>query len=252
MRASGFALLRSRVRRARDLYDFLRVDHVVGLFRTFGYPLGENTTGAFDPSSEDAQRAQGEEILRVVLEEAGPLRIIGEDLGVIPPFVRATLTRLRIPGYKIARWEREWSIPAAPFTPPSSYPELALATTGTHDTDTLAEWWETAAAQERHQFIEGMGIRDRAAAGEPSMTLETLDQVLAAIYGSPAALTIIPLQDLFGWKDRINVPGTVAVTNWSWRLPFDPVHAQNDPAIRARIDKICGIAVRTRRFAAPD
>jgi 4-alpha-glucanotransferase len=252
MRASGFAFLRTRVRRARELYDFLRVDHVVGLFRTFGYPLGENTTGAFDPPSEDAQLAQGEEILRVILEEAGPLQIIGEDLGVIPPFVRGTLTRLGIPGYKIARWEREWSVPTAPFIPPSGYPELALATTGTHDTETFAEWWETAGEQERRQFLEGMGIRDGSIVNQPSMTIDALDRVLEAIYASPAAIAIMPFQDLFGWKDRINVPGTVAVTNWRWRLPFDPARAVDDPEIRRRAAAIRGIAVRTRRFPAPN
>jgi 4-alpha-glucanotransferase len=162
------------------------------------------------------------------------------------------MTRLGIPGYKIARWEREWSVPTAPFIPPSSYPQLALATTGTHDTDTLVEWWETAGEQERRQFIEGMGIPDGSSASQPNMTIDTLDRVLEAIYASPAALTIIPFQDLFGWKDRINVPGTVAPTNWSWRLPFDPARAKDDPAIRARMATIRGIAVRTRRFAAAD
>ena len=100
----------------------------------------------------------------MILEEAGPLSIIGEDLGVIPPFVRETMVRLGIPGYKIARWERKWSLPTAPFIAPANYPEVALATTGTHDTDTLAEWWEMAPATERRQFIKGMGIPDGAAA----------------------------------------------------------------------------------------
>ena len=34
--------------------------------------------------------------------------IIAEDLGVIPDFVRESLARLGIPGYRVFRWERHW------------------------------------------------------------------------------------------------------------------------------------------------
>ena len=32
--------------------------------------------------------------------------VIAEDLGVIPPFVRASLGSLGVPGYKVMRWEK--------------------------------------------------------------------------------------------------------------------------------------------------
>ena len=37
MRADGFELWRSRARHARTLYDVVRIDHVVGLYRTFTF-----------------------------------------------------------------------------------------------------------------------------------------------------------------------------------------------------------------------
>jgi len=46
---------------------------------------------------------------------------------------------------------------------------------------------------------------------------------------------LLPLQDVFGWRERINVPGTVGSGNWTWRLPF-PVGdllARPDAAERA-------------------
>jgi len=256
MRAEGFTFLRTRVRRARALYDFIRVDHVVGLFRTYGYPNGAETVGAFDPVDEDAQQAQGEELLRLILAEAGSMRIIAEDLGVIPPFVRATLARLDLPGYKIVRWERDWAAPGQPFFSPATYPAASLATTGTHDTDTLAEWWETIHEEERRRFVEDLGIGEGLARSvlSPSpidrATFEEapLDGIIEAIYASPSRLAILPIQDLFGWKDRINVPGTVDASNWSWRLPFDPAHAADDPKLRARIEQIRALAERTGRF----
>jgi 4-alpha-glucanotransferase len=247
MHAQGFALLRLRVRAARELYDFLRIDHVVGLFRTYGYAVGEETTGAFDPASEEAQRAQGEKILRVILEEAGPMRIIAEDLGVIPPFVRETLARLDLPGYKIARWERDWSAPDQPLRSPVSYPRASLATTGTHDTDTLAEWWEGIDDAERISFIHGLGIEDGAA---PDVFDDRLREcIIEAIYASPSRLAIFPIQDLFGWNDRINVPGTISADNWSWRMPFAAGSAIDDPKLRVTITRLRAIAERTGRFA---
>ncbi|MGO9263619.1 MAG: 4-alpha-glucanotransferase [Candidatus Binataceae bacterium] len=62
-----------------------------------------------------------------------------------------------------------------------------------------------------------------------------LAAILAALYASPGRLAILPIQDLFGWKDRINAPGTFDASNWRWRLPFDPAHAADDPKLRARI-----------------
>src|SRR5439155_19904521 len=71
--------------------------------------------------------------------------IVAEDLGVIPDWVRALMTSLGLPGYKVMRWERD----AKQYHDPRKYPAVSLATTGTHDTETLKEWWEAAKPAER-------------------------------------------------------------------------------------------------------
>lgn len=247
MRASGFALIRMRLRCARARFDFVRIDHVVGLFRTYGYPTAIDAEGAFDPTSEAAQRAQGEEILRIILEEAGPMQVIAEDLGVVPPFVRKTLVRLGIPGYKVAYWEIKGEGAEAYIVNPADYPELALATTGTHDTETLSGWWSTIAEDERRRFVQGFGL-DPETAHRTVLDDATRDQILNKIYASPARLVIVPIQDLFGWKDRINVPGAITATNWRWRLPFDPASAIEDPALRVRIEELRAMTEQTGRY----
>jgi 4-alpha-glucanotransferase len=101
-------------------------------------------------AAEPEQRAQGEAVLGAILDEAGATIVIAEDLGVIPPFVRASLKALGVPGYKVMRWEKvDEGTVAEAFTSPADYPELSLATTGTHDTDTLAEWWDAAPGRTR-------------------------------------------------------------------------------------------------------
>src|SRR5579863_3850683 len=237
IRAGGFGFLRTRVRRARQLYDALRIDHVVGLFRTYGYLNDREAPGDFTPTSEPAQRAQGEEIFKVILDEAGPMQIIAEDLGVIPPFVRASLTALGVPGYKVVRWEKEPpGGPEQPFIPPADYPELSLATTGTHDTETLAEWWSIISPAERRRFLQAMNAGDLSDADRPLISEATLDAVLTAVYASRSRIVLMPVQDLFGWKDRINLPGTVGSHNWTWRMPFDLDLLDQRSDLRGRID----------------
>jgi len=249
MRASGFRFLGMRVRRARELYDVLRIDHVVGLFRAYGYPVGAEGGGRFDPVSEDAQRAQGEEILRAILKESGQMQIVAEDLGLIPPFVRTVLMALGLPGYKVVRWEKTgWGGPDERFVDPTNYTEVSLATTGTHDTDPLAEWWREATLEERERFTRELGIGDRAEARKSVMDERTLDAILEALYASPSRLVIVPLQDLFGWTDRINMPGTVNGQNWTWRLPFDLESIGENQRLCERLPKLRAIAQRCGRF----
>ena len=42
-----------------------------------------------------------------------------------------------------------------PSRDPKKYPKVSLATTGTHDTETLKEWWESAQSGERAPLEPG-------------------------------------------------------------------------------------------------
>jgi 4-alpha-glucanotransferase len=73
------------------------------------------------------------------------------------------------------------------------------------------------------------------------------DAMLAALYAAPSRLVIIPIQDLFGWRERINLPGTVGPANWSWRLPLAIEDIPNDPAMAARVAQLREMARRSGR-----
>ncbi len=141
MRAEGFKVLRARARHASTLYDLLRIDHVIGLYRTFNFGDDPNAPGNFTPANEDEELRQGEEVIRTIREEVGATELIAEDLGTVPPWARQSLTRLGVPGYKVMQWERDWGHGDEPWLNPATYPELSLATTGTHDTEPLTVWW---------------------------------------------------------------------------------------------------------------
>ncbi len=248
MRAEGLGWWRMRARHAAGLYDLFRVDHVVGLYRTFSFGPNPDEPGAFFPADEGAQRAQGEEVLRAIKEEAGESAIIAEDLGSIPPWVRQSLMALGLPGYKVFRWEKEnWNTPEERFVSPSAYPELSIATTGTHDTDTLAAWWRDAPEHERGEVCAALGITDLNP-GRRTLAPATLDAILRAVYAAPSILTLVPVQDLFGWITRINLPGTVSSRNWNYRLPFNLKPFDAGPAIKARLERLKAIAIGAGRF----
>jgi 4-alpha-glucanotransferase len=58
---------------------------------------------------------------------------------------------------------------------------------------------------------------------------------------------MIPIQDLFGWRERINLPGTVGPANWSWRLPLAIEDLDHHPAPAARMAQLRGMAMRGGR-----
>jgi 4-alpha-glucanotransferase len=237
MRRSGWRWVRARASRMAELYDVFRVDHVVGLFRTFWFD-GE-TPGGFAPPVEAEQIAQGREILRALMDAARPATIVAEDLGTIPPFVLETLGALDVPGYKVLRWQRD----DGGFIDPAAYPECSIATTGTHDTDSLSEWWDGLAPAERTALVGS----PQASAGAGLTRVHRL-AILERLYRSPSRYAILPIQDLFGWRERINTPSTVGPDNWVYRLPAPLERLRTDPAVLADAAELRTLIDRSGRL----
>ncbi|MDQ3071024.1 MAG: 4-alpha-glucanotransferase, partial [Acidobacteriota bacterium] len=201
----------------------------------------------FLPALPHEQVAQGERIMRMFLDTGAA--ITAEDLGTVPDYVRESLGRLGLPGYLIQRWEREWEQPGQPYKDPASWVENAVATTGTHDTETVAEWWEAMPDDERRVASEVPAVR-HALDGQvpPTLTPAARDAILASLYESRSNLVILPFQDLFGWHDRINTPATVGDRNWRWALPWPVDRLQSVPVAADRAAALLALAQRTGRF----
>lgn len=247
--ASGYQLVRDRVQRMAPLFDGVRVDHLVGLYRTYGRtPQGDPF---FVPEDEAAQQRQGEAVLRVFLESG--LTVIAEDLGTVPDFVRESMARLGVPGCKVLRWERDWDAPGDPFVDPETYPRVSAAMTGTHDTEPMADWWDAAPLDDREALLELPALRARSLADPSHPWSDPLrDALLEQVYRSRSDELFVPVQDLFGWRDRINTPGTVGDHNWSWRLPWriDDLAHIPEAIERARFSR--QLAAATNRLAEPE
>jgi 4-alpha-glucanotransferase len=238
-----FGWLRARARRGAELFDGYRVDHVIGFYRT--YVRDAQGVGRFTPEDPEAQKALGRRIMQVF--QGSGAAILAEDLGTVPDFLRESLNDLGVPGYKVCRWERAWHSDGQPFLDPRGYAALSVVTTGTHDTETLAEWWDAAPIEERAAVLNVPDLSGSGVTPDRAFDAALRDALLKAIYRSGANLVLLPLQDIFGWRDRINVPGTVGTGNWTWRLPFrlDDLLSRPDAVERAAF--LRHLAVETGR-----
>ncbi len=240
MEAAGHLWLNARADRMAALYGFYRVDHVVGLYRTYYFEGG--APAGFTPSEERAQIANGERVLGIFSRGA---RVIAEDLGVVPPFIRTSLDRLEIPGYKVQRWERDYHAPGEPFHDPAEWPAVSVATTGTHDTDSLADWYEGLSDEDREKLLAIPALAPLRAKAGPRFDDAVRDAMLEMLYGSGSDLLLMPFQDVFGHRERVNVPGTVNDQNWTYRLPVTISRLSADLGSR---DRLRGLAARHRRL----
>lgn len=223
--------IRERARRMAELYGAYRVDHVVGLYRTYFYP-NDGGPPAFVPADEPAQVQNGEAVLGIFAKRA---RVIAEDLGTVPDFVRASLGRVGIPGYRVLRWEKSWETGGDHFRDPARWPTLSVATTGTHDTDTSADWFDALEPGERAQLLDLPPLAALKARGTSRFDDGVRDALLDLVYGAGSDLLLLPFQDLLGERDRINVPGTVNDLNWTWRMSTSLAELAADAGIAARL-----------------
>ena len=55
------------------------------------------------------------------------------------------------------------------------------------------------------------------------------DVLVETLFASGSNTLIFPVQDVFGWRDRINEPATVSDSNWTYRLPWPVDRLATEP-----------------------
>jgi 4-alpha-glucanotransferase len=122
------------------------------------------------------------------------------------------------------------------FRLPSTWPEISVATNGTHDTDTSAEWYDGLDAPSRELLATIPGL-------EVMRTHEKFDDavrdaLLEVLYAAPSRLVLVPYQDLLGDRERVNVPGTVTSENWTYRTARTLAELLADTAAADRLHRL--------------
>ncbi len=238
MAESNWQWMRSRTRRMAQLFDAFRVDHLVGYFRQWVRELEGDRRGYFDNEGDEAQARRGRELVDLFVHEASPSKVIAEDLGIIPQFVRDTLAQTNTPGYKVLPWEQEHG----QFRDPGSFPEVSVATWSTHDTQPITAWFGDLQPWEQAQ------LREKMALAEDATNDEKMVKWLTWLYGARSELALTLVQELVDLPERINTPGTVGPDNWTLRLPWSIETALVDSVLGARFDRIKGLVSDAARL----
>ena len=236
--AARYAPFRDMVRTILRHAGGLRVDHVIGLFRLWWVPAGRGPEqGAYVSYDHDAMVG----ILALEAHLAGAV-LIGEDLGVVEPWVRTYLAERGVLGTSVLWFERDGQ--GDPL-PPSDWRELCLATVTTHDLPPTAGYL----AQEHVDLRERLGLltqdveAERATdAGQQAAVLDGLrrlgllgegvdpgdgaegeEAVVEALHAfltrTPSRLAGVSLADAVGERRTQNQPGT-SDEYPNWRIPL--------------------------------
>ncbi|MCB1394545.1 MAG: 4-alpha-glucanotransferase [Rhodobacter sp.] len=220
LRATGYAGFAQTLRQQLTFCGVLRIDHILGLERSFWLPDG--LPGLYVTMPRDELLA----VLRIEASRAGA-HVIGEDLGTIPDGLRDALAGSGVMGCRVAMFERHWETSGA-FLTPDEYAPAALASFGTHDLPTWAGWRQARDIDWRAQLGE---VPDEPAA-RTARTAEVAafdatigGHDLTAMHGflaqTASALVAVQGEDLAGAVEQCNLPGTIYEhPNWCRRLPL--------------------------------
>ncbi len=144
------------------------------------------------------------------LIQATQMIVCGEDLGMVPDCVPWVMNALQILSLEIQRMPKE---PGHLFAHVANYPVHSVCTTGTHDTETLRQWWTIDPDQTQRYWHEELGC-------DVPCPLVASPEVCARIVGDhlacPSLLCILPFQDWLSIDgdirladadaERINIP----------------------------------------------
>jgi len=276
MQANNFQWWRQRVRGVKQAFHVFRIDHVLGFYRIYAFPWRPTLNQEFLPLSWDemkartggrephfaprndlswensqANRREGEGYLRMVLEGAGASRVVGEDLGTVPDYVRPNLQGLGIAGFKIPQWECRHD----QVIPGDQYERLSVATYATHDHKPIRALWEEAFVEQTATSEQAKGDLIKIARfsridrdiSSTDYEREFYPRIFEALFASNSWIAVVMLTDLLARKYRFNVPGTAANSNWTRRMQRTISQLRNSRKERKRIGLVRELLLKTGR-----
>ena len=237
IREEGYRYQIACLRRAMAHAAALRIDHVMGLHRLYWVPEGASAEQGL------YVRYRPEEWYAIVALESrrSGTAIVGEDLGTVPPAVRASMDRHGLLRSYVLQME------AGPdgLRPP---PARSLATLNTHDMPPFAAWWDGTGGRTRSAVardLRRLGFLVRGAERDEAAVLRAC---LAYLGRSPARIAIANLEDLWGEHEPQNRPGSTGYPSWRRRAahPLEEL-----PRLPEVADTLAEVGVLRRQRGAP-
>ncbi len=249
--ADGYADLQRCLDHHLSVADVLRVDHAVGLHRSYWIPDGADAhEGLFVLAPSDELTA----VISAASHRHGSA-IVGEDLGTVPDEVRRLLADHDILGMHVGTFAVS-DDPRRPLHLPS---HRAVTSLSTHDLPSLPAWWagadiddrldlglidEDTAVSARSDRAHQRGIVARAAGVDPddlglTAALAAQEMALGELATSGSPLVVAELESLWGEARPQNVPGTVHERpNWRRRAKVSIEELDTTPTVERAMRRI--------------
>ncbi|WP_306141631.1 4-alpha-glucanotransferase [Roseibium sp. MMSF_3412] len=211
--------LRSVLRQSMRSAGIIRIDHVLGLNRSFWIP---------DDGSPGAYIQQPfETLLALVGIEAhyADCLVVGEDLGLVPDGFRDALSARGLYSYSVLQYEKEAD---GSFRDPAHLRPHSLACFATHDTPTLygycagrdIDWWQ------RLGWVDAGGagqLREERRSSVAALVPDGAEPGTAIhnrLAHAPVAMASVQLDDILKEEEAQNLPGTIDEHS-NWRRIYD-------------------------------
>jgi 4-alpha-glucanotransferase len=221
----------------------IRIDHILGLKRRWIIPAGAGAgEGVYLNYPFD-------DLLALAALEGHRHRavVIGEDLGTVPEGFRDRLAAAGVLGIDVLMFSNDGD----GYRPASAWSADAAAMTSTHDLPPLAAWWRGTdldvqqslgrlpdpAAARRERDSQRSALWRVVGDGEaPEPSADFVDAAIAHVARTPAALALVPLEDVLGLEQQPNLPGTLDEhPNWRRRMAADAASLLAEPRAAARL-----------------
>ena len=227
----GYTPYRDMLRTVLRHSGGLRVDHIIGLFRSWWVPH-EAAPAAGTYVRYDHEAMIG--ILVLEAQRAGAF-VIGEDIGGVEPWARDYLRERGLLGTSVLWWERDHE--GQPLRP-QAWRELCLATVTAGDLPPTAGYLagehvelrdrlgllarplaEEMALDEASRAAVLGQLRELGLLGEQSSERERVEALHRFLTWTPAKLIGVALADAVGDRRSLHQPATFGDYP-SWRLPL--------------------------------
>nr|WP_321982773.1 4-alpha-glucanotransferase [uncultured Cohaesibacter sp.] len=238
--ANKYKSLRNIYRSAMQYAGVLRIDHVLGLNRSFWIPDG-GIPGAYVTQPLNTFLS-----ILSIEADASNTAVIGEDLGLVPDGFRDAVQAHGIYGYSVLQYEK-W--PDGRFKHPNELREFSLASFSTHDTPTLKGFisgcdikWRDRIRGSEHPSSGALEARAHDVAAlaklDPDESTHgdlSFDHLFNTIHGSlahsPVAMLAVQLDDILAEEEAQNLPGTVDQhPNWRRKCSLELEDLPKDKA----------------------
>ena len=230
---SGYLPLRDMVRAALANAGAVRIDHILGMFRLWWIPDGGAATeGTYVYYDHEAMMG----VILLEAQRAGAV-VIGEDLGVVEPWVRDYLRERGVLGTSVVWFEKEgggWPLR------PEHYRDRALAAVNIHDLPPTLGYIRGIQTTLRSELglltddIETVRAGDRLELEQVSARLleygcidgaepserEIVEGLYRYVAKTPSKLVVASLVDAVGDVRPQNMPGTGADQYPNWCVPL--------------------------------